>query len=364
MTEDHVEQNDNYYRVGRKLPGEIKDRQGRVKSGHGGGPTKTVATEEDLLTLEDMEAEVGYSHADVRDTGLYPRYVHFHSNVRNEYLALIPGKVNALVSEWWMRARNGSQMDLMPHARMMFLDSGAITPMAKCAKGLLLPEDVRNWLKGQPDLLARTHALYERGVTSGIVGHMDVPQYPGGLAAAEIDPGEAMEITLENARTFVELSRELPPGWKPAFMLQGPTQAAYLDCIAVYESLGIIAMAQRGEAWLAVGGTLATAPPALYTIYKTVREAVGPDPHIHALGVSRERELVYMARRGWIDGSDSSSAAQAVIYNTGPYHTDGPRSNFFGEACFAAQATYMDAKLARLLTEADASEVFEQAELI
>lgn len=320
-----------------------------------------------VLDEELFREEERLSNADVRDPGLFPGFYHWHANaLRSKYLKHLPGMINHLTSAWYLANTPASTMpdrvDGIPFARAVFVDSGAITPLVKCAKGLVTPADVRAWLDRQDDTVTMAWELAEQGTDMGFLGMMDVPAYPAGLEAAGMTKDEALGITIEHARSFIDA--ELPEGWRPVFIAQGPTVDEFLRCLDVFDEIGVLELAKQDKAWIAVGGTLSTRPPALYSIYRAVRDRVGPDAHIHALGVRRTEEIVHMHRRGWVNGCDSSSSAQSVIYNRGPYKIEGPRVQFLQEAMFAAQAVYDDAQLAKAIAKAADEPIFEQEALL
>lgn len=312
----------------------------------------------------------------LKDPGLHPDFSFFHSARTLHYLRWARGMLNALISAYAMEYDSSLQETGDPddwkgtqgriyqsvHARTVFLDSGAITPLVRCVVGKGNGDEVRAWMTRQVDIVKMAHRLHALGCGHGTVGVLDLPQYPAMLDAAGIGKDEATRMTFENAAVLME--SDMPEGWWPTFTVQGITAADYVGCVEHFASFGAIDLAQAGKAWIAVGGTRDVKPPALFTIYRSVREAVGPDVHIHALGISRIGDLVHMARRGWVNGADSASAAIAIAYNRGPYHVDGPRLSFVQDALLAAQALLMDGELAQALERAKGDPLYEQEALL
>lgn len=317
--------------------------------------------------LWDAEEQFVAGTKELRGTGLWERGFKFgHSNWLTGYLRNVPGQLGALVSAYNLNNSDSALQaarDDLPNARLVYLDSGCISILVECLKGKADGSKVREWMQNQDLLKLLAHDLYDHGSHEGVVFMMDLPQY-GMLQAADISLEEGMELTIANAEVFFDYAHELPTGWKAVYTVQGRTEAQYLKCLRAYNAIGIVNAVREGDAWLAVGGLRDGKPPALYTIYQAIAEYVGEgDRDIHALGVSRTKELVHMARRGWVTSADSSSSAQEIVYNRGPYQVKGPRPLYLAEALFAANSCRLDAELAQALADADGVEVFDQASL-
>ena len=307
----------------------------------------------------------GPATAELRDPGLHPRFQLFISNLMTGYLSVAPNRVNALVSAYHLLASDSKAdavvRDLV-NARAVFLDSGCISTLLACLAGNLPAAAVHEWLKRTPDVLALAWQLHDQGVGPGVVAAMDLPAYAGMLDAAGITVDAAEQITLANAQLM--MASELPPGWRAVYTSQGVSLADHERCLAGYEDLGVLAAVRRGEAWLAVGGmAFEDSDNRVHVIHEAVRDTLGPG-HIHALGVTRLPTLVPMMRNGWVDSADSSSTAQEVRYNRGPYQVRGPRPTFLADALHAAAALNAEAELAAALRKAAAVPAYRQEVLL
>lgn len=325
-----------------------------------------VPIEDDLLEMfdpEERDEEPWNEH--LRDPGLHPEFSLFIANLMVGYLQCAPGRINALLSAYQttqIESNDKRVMEMAHHAREMFLDSGGISPLIKCMKGKATAQDVRDWI-GRTDLVVElAWRLHDAGSPVGVVAAMDLPAYRDMLGAAGLTVDQGMQITLENAIDM--LDRELPPAWKPVFTSQGVSLEDHMRCLEGYQRIGVLDAVRSGDAWLAVGGmAFAGRSDRVHVVHRRVREVVGPEGHIHALGVTRIRTVVPMIQRGWINSADSSSPCQKIRYNLGIYHMEGPRPTFLVEALHAANSLYYEAELAIQLKKADRHPLYEQGEL-
>lgn len=313
-----------------------------------------------LTLLSDLEEQPW--NKELLDPGLHPGFQLFISNWMADYLRCAPGRINALLSGYNLNHNPGDlkrACRAVPSARELFLDSGAITTLLHCVRGNGTPQDVRDWLACTPKLIDTAWLLHEAGGPAGVLAAMDLPAYSDLLAAADLTVGAAHDITLDNAVTMLEA--QLPPGWWPLFTSQGVTLEDHLACMGQYEEVGVLDAVRSGRAWLAVGGmAFETSPDRVHGIHRAIREFLGDQGHIHALGVSRLDVLVPMIRHGWVQSADSSSPAQMVRYNRGIYHLDGPRPMFLVEALHAVSALYHEAELATALKKANGQPLYVQ----
>lgn len=317
------------------------------------GRTKEVVFADDrMLDLPDLPG-----NDELKNPGLHPRVRLFVSNLLTGYLRYAPMRINALVSAYAMLGENQNGRSNMRHtiadlpfARTLFLDSGAITPLLLCSRGKAKPDQLMAWLERTNDVVDLAWLLEANGVAEGVVAAMDLPGYASLLATAGLTVPQAEAITLRNAETM--LAAELPPRWLPVFTSQGVSLEDHQRCLDGYERLGVLAAVREGRAWLAVGGMAFEGETTrIHAVHRYVRERLGAG-HVHALGVSRLHALVPMVHRGWVNSADSSSPAQEIRYNRGPYRVTGPRPAFVWEALHAASALYYEAELATALARA------------
>jgi hypothetical protein len=147
-------------------------------------------------------------------------------------------------------------------------------------------------------------------------------------------------------------------------MAQGVRVEEYLDCTERYADLGLLDDVRKGKAWLGVGGTRNVSTASLYNIYEKIRERLGDDGHIHALGIARPKQLTFMTSRDWVQSSDATTGTIDVVNNRGPYRTLGARPVYLTYAMFAASALRHDTLLARAIKAADELPRIEQEELL
>jgi hypothetical protein len=310
--------------------------------------------------------------AELRDPGLYPDVRLFVSNRLTNYVRVAPGRINALVSAQylWESGKNQTEEATrnMPSAREAFLDSGVITPLLQVlngredAKGNIKgPEVVHNWLEVGHDTIVRmAWDMHDAGAALGVIAALDLPAYPDMLDAAKLSLEQAEEISIANAELMLEA--DVPHGWRRLFTTQGRSLEDHQRCMHAYAALGVLDEVRAGNAWLAVGGmAFEGVDERVWSVHRAMREQLG-EGHIHALGVSRLNVLVPMIRQGWVNSADSSSPAQEVRYNRGPYRIRGPRPTFLADALFAANALLAEAELAKAL-EGD-FEFHEQGSLL
>src|SRR5262245_29271401 len=176
---------------------------------------------------------------ELRDPKLYPRFANFHASSIVWYLRHVKGQTNALVSAHQaLRIPSRRKMYLaeLPNARMVMLDSGAISAINDYMRGKSKREDVEEWLTRQKEIVEHAWELSEAGVGSGTIVMMDFPVNPRYLKAMEVTVEQAKEITLRNAKEFIEL--DVPPGWAKMYPIQGMDARDYNDHLSELEALG------------------------------------------------------------------------------------------------------------------------------
>jgi hypothetical protein len=320
------------------------------------------------LGLFDDQLDGVLGTDDLRDPGLHPRFRLFVANLLTGYLRFAPQRINALISAWvhigptqYAIAKSNGMLDDLVWAREIYLDSGGITPLLLAARGKGDVQQIWDWVTRTDDIVALAHRLDEYGCPPGVVCMLDLPAYKDALDKVGITVAQANDVTMANAGAM--LHAELPHGWKAVYVSQGFTLAEHMACQDAYERMGILDKVRAGEAWLALGGmAFEKETERIHVICKETRKRLG-EGHIHALGVNRLSALVPMIHRGWVQSADSSSPAQEVRFNRGPYRVEGPRPTFFWEACHAVSALYMEARLADALAKAEAVGLHEQTDL-
>lgn len=261
---------------------------------------------------------------------------------RTDFLEVLPHQLNVLVSACRLQGDRGGPIWRSIHlANSVFLDSGAITMLKLCANRKAKPQEVHGWLKSQHLLPQLAWRLYEQGVSQGVAAMMDCPMEPWLLQAVGITPDEALKITAANACSWYN-DVTLPPGWRKVYVLQGWLPEEYNRSMHQLSWFPAWLEIAQGEAWAAVGTTCMRKPPGLYSVYEVARQLLGPDAHIHALGIARPSWIGELYHDGLIDSADSATASMQVAYNKGPVRVHGQRGHLLPEL-FARNMARMDA---------------------
>jgi hypothetical protein len=106
------------------------------------------------------------------------------------------------------------------------------------------------------------------------------------------------EITLENAREFLKLSRNLGSGFTPIGVAQGWSPSSIADAAAKLEMMGY--------EYLALGGLVPLRADDIHRCLKAVRERISHDTRIHLLGFAKAEQIDEFVSYG-ITSFDSTS---------------------------------------------------------
>ena len=87
------------------------------------------------------------------------------------------------------------------------------------------------------------------------------------------------EVTLENARAFYEKHQSKALSWTPMAAVQGWDVGSYVTAA--------VECANIGYEYLAIGGLVRSSTKEILLVLRKIREAVGPEIKLHALGVAR-----------------------------------------------------------------------------
>jgi hypothetical protein len=141
----------------------------------------------------------------------------------------------------------------------------------------------------------------EAGFTHGCaVDHVifeyerDTPAKAVGSPAAH----KRFDITLENAREFLKLSRSLGPGFTPIGVAQGWSPASMGEASKRLEKMGY--------SYIALGGLVPLRAEDIHRCLKAVRERVSPKTRIHLLGFAKAEHIGQFVDYG-IESFDSTS---------------------------------------------------------
>lgn len=210
---------------------------------------------------------------------------------------------------------------------------------------------VARWVQSQERLIETAWRLADGGVRHGVAAMMDHPCEPHLLGALGITVDQAVDATIANACDW-SARAVLPHGWKKVYVCQGWDLGDYARCLEAFEHYGILDEVRRGYAWLAAGSTCMRKPnqkngPGLYAVYATIRDYLGPDGHLHALGIAKPEWIRHMRRQGWIQSADSATASMTVAFNRGPFAIAGRRTRDHLDLQFARTMLWLEDEIAR-----------------
>jgi len=208
------------------------------------------------------------------------------------------GLRNFLISAW-SHYREGARLTdhkleaLREVGGKVFVDSGMLSALGK----------ERTWADQQEaiaELARRVHADY--------VSHLDVPMERSKLAAGGYTRRQALEITVRNARAFLDADTG---NAAKVFVIQGWTIEEYEDCIQQYADFGIVG----GGKHLGIGTCcMRPATRGLWQIIEAVRQATDGQ-WLHSFGTGDPSKLARLAAMG-IDSVDEGNTIRALMYKT------------------------------------------------
>jgi hypothetical protein len=171
----------------------------------------------------------------------------------------------------------------------IFVDSGMISAMSRGT-----PE----WAN-QQDLVATV----AREAGADMVAHLDIPMERHKLAAVGFTRRHALELTIRNARAFLD---ENVGGARKMFVLQGWTLPEYMDCLRRYEDAGI----PDGGVFGLGTCCMRKATRGLWQILETLREETRGQ-FLHSFGTGDVGKLDRLARIG-IDSVDEGNTVREI----------------------------------------------------
>lgn len=211
------------------------------------------------------------------------------------------GLRNHMMSAWsWFESNRGRPQILETVERIrgsggrIFIDSGALSALRS------RPPEMR-WLERQDELAA----LAEK-VRADLVSHLDVPMERRGLTNAKLSRDQAMQITVRNARAFMDLDVGQA---RKVYVIQGWELGDYENCIDEYADLGI----PDGDNLLGLGTCcMRLETRGLWQIAERVRQLT-QGTQLHAFGVGDPAKIPRLARIGF-DSVDEGNTVRAIIY--------------------------------------------------
>lgn len=115
-----------------------------------------------------------------------------------------------------------------------------------------------------------------------------VPRAPEGLAPEEVSGYVAKiqdryEITLDNARRFLNISRDEGEPFEPMGPVQGWSPASMAQAAQTLEGMGY--------RYLAIGGMVPLKVPAIKAVLRAIRSKIKPETQIHLLGFAKAESI-------------------------------------------------------------------------
>lgn len=112
------------------------------------------------------------------------------------------------------------------------------------------------------------------------------------------DVQRRFEITLENARTFLELARAEDAPFEPMGAVQGWSPASMARAARD--------LVKMGYRYLAIGGLVPLKVHAIKQVLRTIRDEIGPEPSLHLLGFAKADHIEEFIEFG-VTSFDSTS---------------------------------------------------------
>lgn len=130
-------------------------------------------------------------------------------------------------------------------------------------------------------------------------------------------PREAVkrfEVTLENARTFLQLSRSEEVSYEPLGAVQGWSPKSMAK--AARE------LVKMGYRYLAIGGLVPLKVDAIKQVLQSIRDEIGPDPQLHLLGFAKADHIADFMQFGIASFDSTSPLIRAFKDEKANYYVD------------------------------------------
>jgi queuine/archaeosine tRNA-ribosyltransferase len=178
----------------------------------------------------------------------------------------------------------------------LMIDSAGIVAMAR---------GDMDWFNRQPELVDFANA-----VDATVVVMLDVLTKQHLLETCKITVAQAQEITIRNARQFLDLKTKA----KKCYVLQGNTDEDYETCIKAYQDMGILS---DDNAIIGVGSRAGERRETTIARYgyccKRLKE-INPKLGIHAFGIGTPYTLVELYKQG-VSQADNQTFAVLTQVN-------------------------------------------------
>lgn len=147
------------------------------------------------------------------------------------------------------------------------------------------------------------HIIFECNLTNP-----DVPEQADGL--------ERFQITLENARNFLELVKKEGSPFEPLGAVQGWSPQSMAEASAE--------LVKMGYRYLAVGGLVPLKVDAIKQVLEIIRRKIGPEPRLHLLGFAKADHIHQFTGYGITSFDSTSPLIRAFKDEQANYYMENP----------------------------------------
>lgn len=237
---------------------------------------------------------------------------------RTDFLKVCPNALSLIVSAYRVKCFKNIKKHL-PLAREIFLDSGMISA----------------WNAGKIEWKDNQNFVLDLGreIGADVIASLDLPVEPAKLEKNGFSVKQALEITLENAKRFMDAKTHAIK----VFTVQGVTIYDYAQSLRDLIRIGVLNLDPK-ETWIAIGSIRNKSPKqGLYDVARLVCGAAKASGyHVHAFGVGRRERITALHDIG-VDSFDCATASIRVGVNKGIYQVKGKRENHHLPSQFASE---------------------------
>lgn len=132
----------------------------------------------------------------------------------------------------------------------------------------------------------------------------------------QADGFERYQVTLENARKFIELVRKAGNPFEPLGAVQGWSPQSMAEASAE--------LVRMGYHYLAIGGLVKLKVDAIKQVLETIRRKIGPEPKLHLLGFAKADHIHQFTGYGITSFDSTSPLIRAFKDEKSNYYLENP----------------------------------------
>lgn len=144
----------------------------------------------------------------------------------------------------------------------------------------------------------------------------DFDREESGRTAGTSDARERYDITLENATTFLRLSKDLGSGFTPVGVAQGWSPSSIAESAFQLE--------QMGYGYLAIGGLVPLRAEDIHRCLQAVRQRLSTTTRLHLLGFAKAEQIDQFVRYDITSFDSTSPLIRAFKDSKSNYYIEGP----------------------------------------